>query len=331
MIWRLDISATKGCLMKAAGFDRHGGPDVLRLMDFETPQAGPDEVRVRVRAAGVQPYDCAVRAGWTPPGLPTTLPKIPGNEFAGVVDQIGADVRAVAVGDEVMGFGQLGAYAEFVVVRADQVTAKPVGMPWPVAGGFSAGAQTAHIATTELNIAKGDTFLVHAAAGGVGTIAVGLAVEAGATVIGTASEVNHDYLRSLGAIPVGYGPGLVDRVRALAPDGVDAALDGAGGDALTASLELVADRRRILTLVEHGRAEELGIRVTPNARAAWRLAMLADKHEQGILRVHVRATYPLDRAADAHRDVESRHGRGKVVITVECTGSRAGAQLSTVP
>jgi NADPH:quinone reductase-like Zn-dependent oxidoreductase len=141
--------------------------------------------------------------------------------------------------------------------------------------------------------------------------------EWGATVIGTAGESNHDYLRSLGAIPVAYGDGLLDRVRAVAPDGVDAALDGAGGDALTVSLAMVAHRDRILTLVEHDRAQELGIRVTPGLRSADRLAELADLHTQEKLRIHVRKTFSLDRAADAHREVETGHGRGKVVLTID--------------
>jgi NADPH:quinone reductase-like Zn-dependent oxidoreductase len=147
-------------------------------------------------------------------------------------------------------------------------------------------------------------------------MAVQLAVLAGATVIGTAAPANHDYLRSLGAIPVAYGDGLLDRVRVLAPDGIDAALDAAGADALTVSLAVVRDRDRILTLVEHERAADLGIRVTPNLRSAARLAELTGLHAEGRLRMHVRATYPLERAADAHRDVETRHGRGKVVLTI---------------
>ncbi|WP_248960681.1 NADP-dependent oxidoreductase [Sphaerisporangium perillae] len=302
--------------MKAAAFSRYGGPDVLRLMEIDTPQAGTGQVRVHVKAAGVQPYDCAVRAGWTPPGVAPGLPKIPGNEFAGVVDQVGDGVTGVAAGAEVLGFGQLNSYAEYLVVPAEQVTAKPAGMPWEVAGGFSAGAQTAHIALQELRAGKGDTVLVHGAAGAVGTVAVQLAAQWGATVIGTGSEANHDYLRSLGAIPVAYGDGLLERVQAVAPDGVDAALDGAGGDALTVSLALVADRDRILTLVEHGRARELGIRVTPNLRSAARLAELADLYTQGKLRIHVRSTFPLDGAADAHREVETGHGRGRVVLTI---------------
>ncbi|MEX5706883.1 NADP-dependent oxidoreductase [Parafrankia sp. FMc6] len=321
--------------MKAAAFARHGGPEVLELMDLATPVAAPGQVRVRVRFAGVQPIDCAVRAGWAPPGVTPRLPTIPGNEFAGVVDQVGDEVdgvggidsadgvdgvdgggHGVAVGAEVLGFGQLGAYAEYLVVPAGQVTAKPAGMPWEVAGGFSGGAQTAHIALRELGVGRDDTVLIHAAVGGVGTVAVQLAVRAGSTVIGTAGAANHDYLRSLGAIPVAYGDGLVERVQAIAPAGVDAALDGAGGDALTTSLALVADRSRILTLVEHGRAGELGIRVTPNLRSAARLAELADLQAHGALHINVRRVVPLADAAEAHRELETRHGRGKIVLAV---------------
>lgn len=297
--------------MWAAGFTEPGGPEVLRLIEVPTPRAGAGEVRVRVRAAGVQPYDCAVRAGWVPPGAVLEPPTIPGNEFAGVVDEIGDGVTGIAANAEVLGFGRLGAYAEWVVVPADQVTAKPAGLPWTVAGGFSAAAQTAHIAVGEIEPKPGETVLIHGAAGAVGGVAVQLAVAAGATVIGTARPANHDHLRSLGAVPVSYGDGLVERVRALAPAGVDAALDGAGGVALDASLALVADRGRILTLVDHDRAGPLGVKVTPNARSAARLAGLA----AAPISFLVRATYPLERAADAHRDVEPGHGRGKVVLT----------------
>ncbi|GFJ95031.1 oxidoreductase [Phytohabitans rumicis] len=319
-------------------------------MELETPEAGAGQVRVRVRAAGVQPYDCAVRAGWTPPGVAPGLPKIPGNEFAGVVDQVGSGVEGVFFGAEVLGFGQVQAYAEYVVVPATHVTAKPAGMPWEVAGGFTAGAQTAHIALNELRIGPGagsirswarsdqpgliqqpgperpkgasqqrpgDTLLIHGAAGSVGTVAVQLAVLWGARVIGTAREDNHDYLRSLGATPVAYGEGLLDRVRAVAPDGVDAALDGAGGDALDVSLELVKDRDRILTLVEHDKAADLGVRLTPPLRSAERLAALVDLYEKGDLRIHVRRTFPLERAADAHREMETGHGRGKLVVLID--------------
>ncbi|GLW09526.1 oxidoreductase [Microtetraspora sp. NBRC 13810] len=302
--------------MKAAAIHEYGGPDVLKPVEVPTPQAGDGQIRVRIRAAGVQPIDCAVRGGWKLPGLPETFPRVLGNEFAGVVDQVGEGVTGIAEGQEVLGFNTFDCYAEYIVVNPDQVTAKPPAMPWDVAGGFTAGTQTAHIALGQLAVGAGDTFVVHAAAGSVGAAAVQLARLRGATVIGTAREANHDYLRSLGAIPVTYGPGLVDRVRALAPGGVDAALDGAGGEALTASLDLVKDRDRILTIADHGRAAELGVQTTRAARSADRLAELAGLYASGDLRVLIRNRYPLDRAADAHRDVETRHGRGKVVLVV---------------
>ncbi|MCG5215584.1 NADP-dependent oxidoreductase [Streptosporangium sp. KLBMP 9127] len=303
--------------MKAVAFSTPGGPDVLELMELPTPYAGPGEVRVRVRAAGVQPYDLAIREGWTPPEIATGFPRIPGNEFAGVVDQVGEGVTGVSLGANVLGFTQLTAYAEYAVVPADQITAKPASMPWEVAGGFPASVMTPHIALEEMGVGAGDTVLIHAAAGGVGSVAVQLARAWGATVVGTASEANHDYLRSIGALPVTYGEGLVERVRAVAPDGVDAALDGAGGDALTASLELVKDPHRIITLVEHERAADLGVRTTPRKRSAARLAEVARLYEEGRLRVHVRATFPLSRAADAHRLVATGHGRGKTVLIVD--------------
>lgn len=306
--------------MRVAGFDEPGGPDVLRMLDVPTPEAGPGEVRVRVRAAGVQPFDLAVREGWTPGYLasPPPFPRVPGNEFAGVVDQVGDGVTEFAAGDEVMGNSILGSYAELVVAPVANLVRKPAGMPWDVAGGFPAAVMTPHIAIEDLRVGEGDTVLIHAAAGGVGAVAVQLAVIAGATVIGTAREANHDYLRSLGAIPVTYGEGLAGRVRALAPDGVDAALDGAGGHALEVSLELVEDRDRILTLVEHGRAEELGIRVTSiEKRSMARVADAARLHEDGRLALTLKGVHSWTRAADAHRQVAEGHGRGKVVLVMD--------------
>nr|WP_214412760.1 NADP-dependent oxidoreductase [Sphaerisporangium fuscum] len=303
--------------MKAAAFASPGGPEVLTLTDMDVPEVGPGQVRVRVRAAGVQPFDTAVRAGWVPPGVTGGLPRIPGNEFAGVVDQVGEGVTGVAPGAEVLGFSTLNAYAEYIVVGAAQVAPKPPNVPWEVAGGLTAGVQTAELALDGLEVREGETLLVHGASGAVGTAAVQIARMRGATVIGTGREENHEYLRSLGAIPVAYGEGLAGRVRELAPGGIDAALDVAGGEALEVSFELVKDRARILTLVEHGRAAELGIKTTQGERTAERLARYAALYADGRFRFLVRRTYPLERAADAHREIETGHGRGKVVLTVE--------------
>jgi len=303
-------------MMKAAAVSAFGPPEVLRVIDLEAPEPGPGEVRVRVKAAGVQPADLSVRKGWTPPGATVGQTRIPGNEFAGVVDRVGEGVTGFAPGDEAIGFRVLNCYAEYVVVPADQLVAKPAGMPWEVAGALSASGQTAHTALRELGVGEGDTVLVHAAAGGVGSAAAQLARAWGATVIGTASPRNHDYLRSLGAIPVAYGEGLADRVRALAPQGIHAALDAAGEDALRASVELVRDKSRIGTIVSFELAPLLGVRAIRSQRSAARLSELVELWRQDRLRVAIRRTFPLERAADAHRELETGHGFGKVVLTI---------------
>ncbi|MFJ3883263.1 NADP-dependent oxidoreductase [Streptomyces sp. NPDC090077] len=300
--------------MKAAAINSFGGPEVVELLEVETPVAGPGQVRVKVKAAGIQASDCAVRTGWAPPGQTLAFPQKIGNEFAGVVDQVGEGAEGFEVGSEVLGWALLAAHAEYLVVPVDQIVAKPEDMPWEVAGVFSASGQTAHTALEKLKVGPGDTLLVHAAAGGVGTVAVQLARSYGAKVIGTASPRNHDYLRELGAEPVAYGEGLADRVRALAPEGVTAILDGAGGEALDVSVELLENRERIGTLVGFDRIEELGILPLFSQRSTDRLRALADLYEQGGLRIEIARTYPLEQAADAHREVETRHVRGKLVI-----------------
>ncbi|HEY8340848.1 MAG TPA: NADP-dependent oxidoreductase [Egibacteraceae bacterium] len=301
--------------MRAAAFFEPGPPEVLQVVELPDPHPGPDEVRVRVRAAGVQPADVAVRSsGAAPPGTTVAYPQIPGNEFAGVVDEVGSAVTGIVPGDAVLGFRTLGCAAELVTAPAAQVVHKPAEVPWAVAGALSASGQTAHTALQALEVGEGDTVLIHAAAGGVGTVAVQLARLWGATVIGTASERNHAYLRSLGAIPVAYGPGLVERVREVAPQGVSAALDAIGGDALHASLELVKDPERIGTLVDFELADRLGVRKLRTDRRAGRLQELVDLVARGALRITISGEHPLAGAADAHRAVERRHGRGKIVI-----------------
>ncbi len=311
-------------MSKAALFHTPGGPEVLRLAEVATPEPGPGEVRVRVKAAGVQPFDVAVVEGWVPAYLTEVapLPRIPGNEFAGVVDAVGPGVTVnplgaeIAVGTEVAGFSILNSYAEHTVVPVEHVTVKPAAMPWDVAGGLNSGAQTSSIALEMLGVAAGETVLVNAAAGNVGTIAVQMARELGAVVVGTARPENHAYLRELGVIPVAYGDGTTERLRAAAPDGIDALIDGAGGASLDAALELV-DPARVITLVDHHRAAEGGIRTTdPSLRHVSRLAQAVEMYERGVLKVHVRRTYPLARAADAQREVAVGHGRGKVVLLV---------------
>ncbi|MEK2492343.1 NADP-dependent oxidoreductase [Kitasatospora purpeofusca] len=300
--------------MKAVTVPRFGGPEELRVTAVPDPTPGPGQVRIRIYAAGVQPVDLAIREGRAPYGVELVPGLTPGNEFAGVVDTLGPGVDGWAVGDEVLGFRVLGCAAEMVVADADRLVRKPAGMPWEQAGSLSASGQTAHVGLTALKVGEGDTVLVHAAAGGVGTVAVQLARAWGATVVGTASERNHDHLRALGAIPVGYGEGLVERVRAVAPQGVDAALDLAGRGALEASVELVADRSRIGTVVDYPAAGRLGAVGIRGERTAARLAELVALWEAGGLRLEIAETFPLERVADAHRLVGTGHVRGKVVL-----------------
>jgi NADPH:quinone reductase-like Zn-dependent oxidoreductase len=304
-------------MSRAVVFESFGDADVLRIVDGKSPSVGAGEVRVQIKAAGLQPFDARYRAGWFDPYVPAYFPQTLGNEFAGVVDQVGEGVVDFSPGDEVLGFVWQAAYAEAVVVPADQIVAKPQAMPWTEAGALSASGQTAHTALQELGVGPDDTLLIHAAAGGVGSFAVQLARELGAKVIGTASQRNHDYLRELGAEPITYGNGLIDRVRQAAPGGIDVALDAHGGDeAIGTSVELVADRQRIGTLSGYRAAEELGIQMIGTQRSQERLAELVDLYSKGRLKVFVHKSFPLDAVADAHREVETGHVRGKVVLTV---------------
>lgn len=301
--------------MRAAGIDEFGSPDVLQIRDVERPSVSPDEVLVRVIAAGVQLTDAAVRAGWTPPGAQIEFPQILGNEFAGIIDKVGTNVSSFQLGDEVAGFNLLNCYAEYVSVRPSQLVVKPKRVPWQAAGALSASGQTAHTAFEDLGIGAGEVVVVCGAAGGVGTVFTQLAVLAGATVIGTASARNHAYVRSLGAIPVAYGEGQANRIRAISEQ-IDVVFDATGHENLLTGVELVPDRDRIATIVDMALAVELGCRIVRSRRDATRLADLMRLVDAGELTVHVRRRYQLDAAADAHREVETGHGRGKVVLEI---------------
>ncbi|MEV6140661.1 NADP-dependent oxidoreductase [Nocardia sp. NPDC051990] len=304
-------------MARAMVFSAYGPPSVLHQIDVDAPQAGPGQVRVRVKTAGVNPVDYKMRRGDFADIAPARFPQTLGNEFAGVVDQVGNGVTELADGSQVLGFTSAAAYAEYVVVGADQITAKPAGMPWEAAGALSAAGQTAYNALRELRVATGETLLIHGASGGVGTMAVQLARSAGVIVVGTASPANHDHLGSLGAIPIAYGDGLIARARALTPNGIDAALDLAGGEAITASIALVTDKDRIGTTVDAEAAQKFGIRRLRGARSTQTLATLADLHTKGELQILISATYPLDQAAAAHHDLETGHVRGKIVLTTD--------------
>lgn len=305
--------------MKAIVFEDFGGPEVLHEAKVPLPEPGPRQARIRVRVASVNPMDFKVRAGLMRPNLPASLPAIPGVEAAGVIDAVGAEVTGFNVGDEVFGWTKGGAYAEYAIVTT--FAAKPAALDWAQAAALPVAGETAERVLRQLGLAEGETLLIHGAAGAVGTIAVQLAVARGATVIGTAGEANQKYLESLGAIPTLYGPGLVERVRALAPQGVDAVFDVAGKGALPDSVTLRGDKSRIVTIADFASAQELGVIFSSGGPESPRspefLADLARRAAEGTLKPAISASFPLDQAAEAHRQSEAGHSRGKLVLTVD--------------
>jgi NADPH:quinone reductase-like Zn-dependent oxidoreductase len=301
--------------MRALRYTEYGGPEVLSVGEAPEPHAGPGQVRVRVRAASVNPADTKIRSGAMGGGDPAALPRVPGVDGAGVVDEVGQGVDGVEVGDEVLGLGSATA-AELAVLTA--WTAKPASMSWEDAAAIPLGAETAARALDLLGVGEGTTLLVDGAAGGVGSAAVQLAVARGATVIGTASERNHDYLRRLGAQPTTYGEGLVQRVRELTSGGVDAALDTAGKGSVPDLVRLVADPSQVVSIADFS-APEHGARVTSGGeeRANYALAEAVRLHDEGRYVVEVERTFPLAEGAEAHRVSEGGHVRGKLVLVVD--------------
>ncbi|HEY6740614.1 MAG TPA: NADP-dependent oxidoreductase [Actinopolymorphaceae bacterium] len=307
-------------MSRALVFSEYGPPEVLRVVGVDAPHARPGRVRVRVRAAGVQPFDCDLRAGRTASFAPARFPQRLGTDFAGVIDEVGEGVEGFAVGDEVLGYrNALGTHAEHVVVPTTRIVPVPAGMSLEQAGVLAASAQTALTALDVLGVSSGDVLLLHGAGGGVGTYAGQIARARGATVIGTASPGRHHALRSLGTTPVAYGDGLVDRVTALAgPAGVSVALDCVGSaEATKASLALVADRTRIGTIADQAAAEQHGFVSIGTVRTPEQLLRLVDLYVAGRLRIDIDSRYPWHQAALAHRRVESGHVRGKVVLTLD--------------
>jgi NADPH:quinone reductase-like Zn-dependent oxidoreductase len=299
--------------MKAIVFDSFGGPEVLRIAEVEAPRPGPGQVRLQVRAAGVNQLDFKLRSGAMQQVFPITLPAIPGLEAAGVVDEVGPGVTGLSVGDEVIAFTDTGSYAQYAL--ATVAAAKPAGLGWDDAAALPVAGETSQRVLDLLAVTEGETLLVHGAAGAVGGLAVQLAVARGATVIGTGSPANHLYLSSLGAVPVAYGDGLVARVQALAPRGVDAVFDAAGRGALPDSIELRGGTTdRIVTIADPA-ARQLGVVFSSGGQGtAEGLEEHARLAAAGTLRVTVAQAFPLAEAAKAQEQSATGHTRGKLVI-----------------
>jgi NADPH:quinone reductase-like Zn-dependent oxidoreductase len=300
-------------MMKAVRYSQFGGPEVLEIVDLPDPHAGPGQIRVAVHAVGVNPTDWKLRKGLMGGKLPQTT----GREVAGVVDEVGEGVTDVAVGDRVFGFSADGEGAAELVLLADYAPIPP-SLGFAEAAGLPVAIETATRALDALGAGAGSTLLVNGAAGGVGSAAVQLAVARGARVIGTASHANHDYLRSLGAEPVAYGEGLVERVRALAPDGVGAALDVAGSGVLPELMELAGGPDHVVTIADFDGAQEHGVTFSSGdaGRAVHALAEIRELIESGRFSLPVAQTFPLAGIAEAHRASEVGHVRGKLVLLV---------------
>jgi NADPH:quinone reductase-like Zn-dependent oxidoreductase len=300
--------------MKAVAFNQFGGPEVLELVDLPDPHPGPRQVRVAVRAAGVNPSDWKKRKGSMDRELPQTI----GYEAAGVVDELGEGIEDVAVGDRVFGLSAEGsAQAELAVLS--YYAPIPPSLDFPGAAALPAASETATRALDQLGVASGSTLLINGASGSVGSAAVQLAVVRGARVIGTASPANHDYLRSLGAEPVAYGEGLVERVRALAPGGVDVALDVAGSGVLPELIRLAGGAEHVITIADFAGAQEYGVRFSSGdaGRAVHALGEIGELIESGRFSLPVVQTFPLAKVAEAHRVSEGGHVRGKLVLLVD--------------
>lgn len=301
--------------MRALQFTEYGSADVLTVAEAPEPHAGPGQVRIRVAAASVNPIDWKIRAGYLAEMAPVTFPVIPGSDAAGVVDEVGEGVHGVSVGDAVFGSGA-SVTAEYAVL--DHFAAKPESLSFVEASGLPLAVETAARAFADVPFTAGDTVLIDGAAGGVGSAAVQLAVARGAVVVGTASEGNHDYLRSLGALPTTYGPGLAARVRALTDAPITAAVDIAGGGSIPELVAITGDTARVVSIADFN-AGEHGVRVNGGTgeRFFGALAEAATLVEQGRYVVAVEQTFPLEHGSKAHAHSEGGHVRGKIVITVD--------------
>ncbi|MEW2050446.1 NADP-dependent oxidoreductase [Streptomyces sp. NPDC005476] len=302
--------------MRAARFHEYGGVESLVIEQAPDPHPGPGEIRVRVAAASVNPIDWKLRSGTLHQIFPLDLPGIPGRDGAGVVDEIGDGVQGVSIGDRVFGLGGLtGATAELLILSAWAHT--PATWNDEQAAGAGLASVTAMRGLDALGPLAGRTLLVEGAAGGVGSAAVEIAVAQGVgTVIGTASERNHEFLTSLGAVPTTYGPGLAQRLATLAPHGVDIVLDTAASGSLDDLVAIAGDPKRVATVADQAGGQRLGTHVAHAVNDSTLLSAAAALGGQGRYTPRIERAYPLERIADAHAHAERGRTRGKIVVCI---------------
>jgi len=299
--------------MRAVQFSEFGGPEVLQIVEVPEPHAGPREIRVVVNACGVNPIDWKVREGMMGGDLPRGM----GNEVAGVVDEVGDEVTDVTAGDEVFGPASNGA-ADFAVLS--HWAHIPATLDFAGAAALPIAVETAARGLAELGVQPGETLLINGGAGAVGTVATQFAVDRGVKVIVTASERNWERLRAYGAEVTSYGDGLAERVRELAPGGVDRVFDMGPGGALPQLVELTGDPQRVLTISDFAGAAQAGVKGTGGSDSVrhWdALDHAATLIEQGKLTLPVQQTFPLEQVAEAERLSQEGHVSGKLVLLVD--------------
>lgn len=284
------------------------------------PKVGPGMVLVKVKAAAVNPVDWKIMAGYLDAAMDLQFPAIPGWDVAGVVESVGIDAPHFRPGDEVISYARKdyvhgGSFAEYIALPERLLARKPASLGWNESAGLPLAGLTAYQVLTRLGLKADETVLIHGGAGGVGSLGIQIAAALGASVIATASERNHDFLRSLGAEPVSYGEDLTARVRALRPDGVDVVADFVGGN-LESTLAVLADGGRHASIADSGVEQHGGTWMWVNPVGA-ELQALADLVDQRNIRVEVARTFPLSEAADAFRLNMDGHTRGKIVVTVD--------------
>jgi NADPH:quinone reductase-like Zn-dependent oxidoreductase len=303
---------------KAVRFDHYGGPEVLEVVDVDAPAPGEGEVVVRVEATGINPGEAAIRSGALHALWPATFPSGEGSDLAGVVTEVGSGVDAVSVGDEVIGYtDERASHAELVAVDAEHLTPRPGAVPWEVAGSLYVVGATAYAAVRAVGLREGDVVVVSGAAGGVGTLVVQLARNAGATVVGLASEDHHDWLREHGALRVTYGDGVAGRIREAAGGQVDAFIDLFGSGYVELAIELGVTPERIDTIADPTAPERHpGVKIDGNLAGASpeTLAELAALIAEGRLEVPIARVYPLAEVREAYTELERRHTLGKIVL-----------------
>jgi len=301
--------------MNAVRIPRFGDSSVLELVQVPERDPGPGEVMVAVRFAGINPGEIGIREG----RFGGTPPFGQGSDFAGDVVGTGPGVTAWRVGDEVIGMSdERSAHADYVTIAADRLVAKPTELRWDVAGSLYVAGTTAVAAVDAVAPRTGETVVVAGAAGGVGILAAQLATRAGARVIGTASEGNHAALRDLGVEPVAYGDGVADRIRALAPDGVDAFIDTHGSGNVDLAFSLGVEAARIETIIDFAAGsrgvQTVGMSAVADPAAA--VALVAELLARGEIELPIKARYPIDEVATAYDALAARHGLGKIVLQV---------------